>query len=344
MKAVVIPSHGGPEVLRYMESPEPKISPTEVLLRVRACALNHLDLWVRQGLPGITFSLPLIPGSDISGEIVQVGELVTRVRVGDRVLLSPGVSCGQCEACSAGNDNMCRKYTLFGYGRDGGCAEYVKAPEVNAIPIPGDLSFEEAAAVPLVFLTAWHMLVTRARLRPGEDILVLGAGSGVGSAAIQIAKLTGARVMATAGTPEKLERARQLGADEVVNHSTQRIAVEAKRWTARRGVDVVFEHVGESTWEQSVSSLAIGGRLITCGATTGARVRVDLRILFARQLSLLGSYMGSRAELYAVLKLFGERKLHPVIDRVLPLSEAAAAHTLLERREQFGKIVLLPEG
>jgi NADPH:quinone reductase-like Zn-dependent oxidoreductase len=342
MKAIVIPSHGGPEVLRYADVAEPTISPTEVLVRVYACALNHLDLWVRQGLPGITFSLPLIPGSDISGEIVQVGDLVTRVRVGDRVLLSPGVSCGQCEACSAGNDNMCRRYTLLGYGYDGGYAEYVKAPEVNAIPIPGDLSFEEAAAVPLVFLTAWHMLIARARLRAGEDVLVLGAGSGVGSAAIQIAKLTGARVMATAGSPEKLAKALQLGADEVVDHTKQKIAVEVKRWTSRRGVDVVFEHVGEATWEQSIASLAIGGRLVTCGATTGAQTKIDLRVLFAKQLSLLGSYMGSRAELYAVLKLIGERKLRPVIDRVLPLSEAAAAHAALERREQFGKIVLQP--
>jgi NADPH:quinone reductase-like Zn-dependent oxidoreductase len=342
MKAVVIPHHGGPEVLRYADVPEPKISPTEVLVRVRACALNHLDLWVRHGLPGITFSLPLIPGSDIAGEIVQAGHLVTRVGVGNPVLLSPGVSCGQCEACSAGNDNMCRRYTLLGYGCDGGCAEYVKAPEVNAIPIPGDLSFEEAAAVPLVFLTAWHMLVTRAKLQPGENVLVLGAGSGVGSAAIQIAKLMGARVMATAGTPEKLAKASQLGADKVVDHSRQNFALEAKRWTARRGVDVVFEHVGEATWEKSVSSLAVGGRLVTCGATTGAQAKIDLRVLFARQLSLLGSYMGSRSELYAALKLIGERKLRPVIDRVLPLADASAGHALLERREQFGKIVLLP--
>lgn len=340
MKAVIIPQHGGPEVLRYTDVPDPKINAAEVLLRVRACALNHLDLWVRRGLPGITFPLPLIPGSDISGEIVQVGELATRVKTGDRVLVSPGVSCGQCPACSAGNDNFCRKYTLLGYGVNGGCAEYVKAPEANAISIPGDLSFEEAAAVPLVFLTAWHMLMSRARLAPGEDVLVLGAGSGVGSAAIQIAKLAGARVMATAGSAAKLAKARELGADEVVDHSRQSIAAEVKRWTARRGVDVVFEHVGVATWDQSVASLTSGGRLVTCGATTGADARIDLRVLFARQISLLGSYMGSRAELHAVVKLIGERKLHAVIDRVMPLAEAAQAHALLENREQFGKIVL----
>lgn len=342
MKAIVIEQHGGPEVLRYTDVAEPAISPTEVLVRVRACALNHLDLWVRRGLPGIPFPLPLIPGSDIAGEIAQAGALVTRVKVGDRVLLSPGVSCGQCAACSAGNDNMCRKYAALGYGFDGGCAEFVKAPEVNAIPIPGDLSFEEAAAVPMVFLTAWHMLITRAALKPGEDVLVLGAGSGVGSAAIQIAKLTGARVITTAGSQEKLNRARQLGADGVIDHSKQKISVEVKRWTGRRGVDVVIEHVGEATWEQSIASLAIGGRLVTCGATTGYNAKVDLRLLFARQLSLLGTFMGSRAELYTVLKLIGERKLHPVIDRVMPLAEAAQAHALLERREHFGKIVLRP--
>ena len=342
VRAVVIPEHGGPEVLRIVDMPEPQIAPNEVLVRVRACALNHLDLWVRGGLPGITFALPLIPGSDISGEIVQAGELVTNVKPGDAVLLSPGVSCGQCAACSSGNDNMCRQYSLLGYGHHGGCAEFVKSPGVNAIPIPAGLSFEEAAAVPLVFLTAWHMLITRAGLKPGEDVLVLGAGSGVGSAAIQIAKLMGARVMATAGNPEKLKKAGELGADELVNHSTQNISAEVRRWTARRGVDVVFEHVGEATWEQSIASLAVGGRLVTCGATTGYNAKVDLRVLFVRQLSLLGSFMGSRGELYTVIKLIGERKLHAVIDRVLPLAEAVQAHTLLERREQFGKIVLRP--
>jgi NADPH:quinone reductase-like Zn-dependent oxidoreductase len=284
VKAVVVSQHGGLEALQYNDVPQPRILPTEVLVRVRSCALNHLDLWVRRGLPGITFALPLILGSDISGEVAQIGNLVTQVKVGDRVVLSPGISCGKCEACSAGNDNMCRKYALLGYGHDGGYAEFVKAPEVNAIPLPGDLSFEEAAAVPLVFLTVWHMLVNRARLKPGEEVLVLGAGSGVGSAAIQIAKLMGARVMATAGSPEKLEKARELGADEVVNHAKQSIVAEAKRWTRRRGMDVVFEHVGEATWEQSVGSLATGGRLITCGATTGYNVKIDLRFLFAKQL------------------------------------------------------------
>jgi NADPH:quinone reductase-like Zn-dependent oxidoreductase len=224
--------------------------------------------------------------------------------------------------------------------RDGGCAEYVVAPAVNVLPMPQSLSFEEAAAVPLVFLTAWHMLITRAQLKAGEDVLVLGAGSGIGSAAIQIAKLTGARVIATAGSAAKLEKARSLGADDVIDHSRQSISEEARRLTGKRGVDIVFEHVGQATWEHSVNSLATAGRLITCGATTGADARLNLRLLFARQLSLLGSYMGSRGELFHVLKLVGEKKLRPVIDRVLPLEQARAAHELMEKREHFGKIVL----
>ena len=340
MRAILIPKHGGPEVLQYAEISDPKPGPHEVLVRVRACALNHLDLWVRQGLNGVTFPLPLAPGSDIAGEVAGLGELARRVHVGDKVVLAPGVSCGQCAACAAGKDNECRKYTLLGYGRNGGCAEYVVAPEVNVLPMPGGLSFEEAAAVPLVFLTAWHMLVARARLQPGEEVLILGAGSGVGSAGIQIAKLVGARVIATAGSSAKLDKARELGADEVINHDQQKISDEVRRLTGKRGVDVVFEHVGTATWEQSILSLATGGRLVTCGATTGFAAQLDLRYLFARQLSLLGSYMGSRAELYAVLKLVGEKRLHPAIDRVFPLAEAVQAHRRMEQREQFGKIVL----
>ena len=340
MRAILIPKHGGPEVLQYAEIADPKPGPNEVLVRVHACALNHLDLWVRQGLNGVTFPLPLVPGSDIAGEVAGGGALAMRLHPGDKVVLAPGVSCGQCAACAAGKDNECRKYTLLGYGRNGGCAEYVVAPEANVLPMPAGLSFEEAAAVPLVFLTAWHMLVARARLQPGEEVLILGAGSGVGSAAIQIAKLMGARVIATAGSSAKLDKARELGADELINHAQQKISDEVRRLTAKRGVDVVFEHVGTATWEQSILSLAIGGRLVTCGATTGFAAQLDLRFLFARQLSLLGSYMGSRAELYTVLKLFGEKHLHPVIDRVFPLAEAIQAHRRMEQREQFGKIVL----
>jgi NADPH:quinone reductase-like Zn-dependent oxidoreductase len=340
MKAVTFAQHGGPEVLRYTDIAEPAMGPSEVLVRVRACALNHLDLWVRAGLPGISIPLPHILGSDISGDVAKVGLNVADLRVGQRVLLSPGISCGRCPQCLAGNDSGCRQYTLLGYMVDGGYAEYVKAPAVNVIAMPQNLSYEEAAAVPLVFLTAWHMLITRARLKPAEEVLVLGAGSGIGSAAIQIAKVTGARVIATAGSEEKLAKAKELGADETVLHSRQDIAAEVRRLTSRRGVDVVFEHVGKATWDQSLRSLAVGGRLVTCGATTGWEGKIDIRFLFTRQLSILGSYMGGKAELFSVLELVSRGLLKPVIDTTMPLAQAADAHRRLEHREQFGKIVL----
>jgi NADPH:quinone reductase-like Zn-dependent oxidoreductase len=340
MQGIVFSEHGGPDVLRYTEMRDPHISAYEVLVRVRACALNHLDLWVRRGLPGVPIPLPHIPGSDISGEVARVGEKVSGVEVGERVLLSPGISCGHCVHCLKGNDNFCRQYTLIGYMVDGGCAEYVAAPAVNVIPIPANLTFEEAAAVPLVFLTAWHMLITRAQLKPAETVLVLAAGSGVGSAAIQIAKATGARVIATAGSEFKLQKAKELGADEVLLHTMKHFSREVKRLTERRGVDVVVEHVGEATWKESLASLAVGGRLVTCGATTGYEGSIDLRYLFSRHISILGSYMGSKAELYSVLDLVGRGLVKPVIDRVMPLAQASEAHARLERREQFGKIVL----
>jgi NADPH:quinone reductase-like Zn-dependent oxidoreductase len=340
MKAIVFEQHGSPDVLKYTDVPQPTIKPNEVLVRVRACALNHLDLWVRQGLPGVSFPLPHIPGSDVAGEIAQVGTDVTTVRVEQKVVLAPGVSCGKCPACVSGLDNRCRQFTNLGYMIDGGCAEFVRAPEVNCLPYPENLSFEEAAAVPLVFQTAWHMLVTRAELQPGEDVLILGAGSGVGSAAIQVAKFFGARVIATAGTDEKLEKAKQLGADQVINHKTRKIRDEVRRITNKRGVDVVFEHVGTATWEDSLASLAPSGRLVTCGATTGFDAKIDLRFLFSRQLSLLGSYMGTKSELHTVMKLVAAGRLKPIVDRVFPLAEAAAAHAYLESGSQFGKVVL----
>jgi NADPH:quinone reductase-like Zn-dependent oxidoreductase len=340
MKAIVFRQHGGPEVLEYTNVPEPSIQTNEVLVRVRACALNHLDLWVRGGLPNVQIPFPHIPGSDIAGEIAQVGAQVTRVRAGQKVVLAPGVACGKCAACIAGRDNHCRQFTNLGYMIDGGCAEFVGVPEVNCLPYPENLSFEEAAAVPLVFQTAWHMLVGRAELQPGEEVLILGAGSGVGSAAIQIAKFFGARVIATSGTDAKLEKARELGADHTINHKTQKIRDEVRRITNKRGVDVVFEHVGTATWENSLASLAPAGRLVTCGATTGFDAKVDLRFLFGRQLSLLGSYMGTKSELHTVMKLVAGGRLKPVVDRVFPLAEAAAAHTYLESSSQFGKVVL----
>ena len=340
MKAIVFHQHDGPEVLKYTDAPEPKLRPSDVLVRVKVCALNHLDIWVRRGIPNVPIPLPHIPGSDVAGEIANMGADVTTVRVGQKVVLAPGVTCGKCAACISGQDNRCRQFTNLGYMIDGGCAEFVRVPEVNCLPYPENLSFEEAASIPLVFQTAWHMLLARAELQPGEDVLVLGAGSGVGSAAIQIAKFFGARVLATAGTDEKLEKAKQLGADHLINHKTQKIRDEVRRITGKRGVDVVFEHVGIATWDDSFASLAPGGRLVTCGATTGYDAKIDLRFLFSRQLSVLGSYMGTKSELHSVMRLVATGRFKPIVDRIFPLAEAAAAHAYLESGSQFGKVVL----
>lgn len=342
MKAVRIHQHGGPEVLVYEEVAEPSIKANEILLRVRACSLNHLDLWTRGGIPGQQIPMPHILGSDAAGEVVAVGELCERIKIGQRVLLAPGLSCRQCEACLAGKDNQCRNFSVRGTRVHGSNRQLMPAQEWSAIPIPDDLSFEDAAAVPLVFLTAWHMLFERARLEAGEDVLVLAASSGVGSAAIQIAKLFHCRVITTAGDETKMAKARELGADLVLDHYRQDISAEVRRYTNKRGVDVVFEHVGAATWQKSVESLAPGGRVITCGATTGYDVRTDLRFLFAKRQSLLGSFMGTLSDLHKVLKFVFRKQLHPVIDRVYPLSEIRAAHQRLENKEQFGKVILLP--
>ena len=342
MKAVIIKQHGAEDVLEMAELPDPEIAENEVLVRVKACALNHLDLWVRGGLPGIEFPMPHILGSDISGVVARVGKLVKNAKEGDEVLLSPGLSCMHCEECLKGRDNLCAQYSIIGYRKHGGYAEYVKAPSVNVLPKPANISFEEAASIPLVYITAWHMLIDRVNLRAGETLLVHAAGSGVGSAAIQIGRLLGARVIATAGSAEKLEKAKELGADEVINYTETDFLEEVKRLTGKRGVDVVFEHTGEATWAKSVRSLVRGGRLVTCGATSGPKGDLDIRLLFSKQISLHGSYMGSKHELVEVMKFVKEGKLKGVVDRVLPLEKAADAHRALKERAQFGKVVLTP--
>lgn len=338
MKAVRFHTHGGPEVLRFEDVDNLQPAPGEALIRVRACALNHLDLWQRRGLERVQIPFPHISGADVAGEVIVApnGEF----SAGQRVMLQPGLSCMRCAACLDGRDNECPHYDVLGYQSDGGYAEMVKVPVQNVIAIPDAIGFVEAAAFPLAFLTAWHMLLTRAQLRAGEDVLVLGAGSGVGQAAIQIARLHGARVFATAGTDAKLAKARQLGASEVINHHTQDLPRTIREITNGRGVDIVVEHVGTATWPRSVKSLARGGRLVTCGATTGHDARIDLRVLFVRQLSLLGSYMGRKAELLRAAEFFFAGELQPVIDTTFPLAEAADAHRRLEAGEQFGKIVL----
>ena len=342
MKAVIFSQHGGPEVLQYAEVADPQIKADEVLIEVRACALNHLDVWVRGGLPGIKIPLPHILGNDVAGVVREVGELVTWVKPGDEVMIQPGVSCRHCVECLSGRDNICDSYDIVGYRRDGGYAELLAVPGVNVIPKPKKLSWPDAAALPLVTLTAWHMLVTQARVQPGEDVLVHAAGSGVGSLGIQIAKLFGARVIATASSDDKLAKARELGADETVNYTRDDWPKEVKKLTGGRGVDVVFEHTGADTWPGSLVSLKKGGRLVTCGATSGFDARTDLRQVFYRHLTILGSMMGSKAELLTAMKFFEGRRIRSVVDRTLPLAEARTAHELMEDRAQFGKLVLLP--
>jgi len=339
MKAVRFHRHGGPEVLVHEDAPEPQLAPGEVLVRIRACALNRIDVWGRRGRPGLTIPLPHIPGSDAAGEILASAGV--DIAPGRRVMLQPGVSCGRCAACLSGKDNECPRFEVLGHmNTDGGYAEYIKVPAQNLVSIPDDISFVKAAAFPLTFLTAWHMLMTRAQLKRGDDVLILAAGSGVGQAAIQIAFLHGARVFATAGSPPALERARALGAFDVIDHYNQDIGAEIDRLTNHRGVDVVIEHVGEATWTESLASLARGGRLVTCGATTGVNAAVDLRTLFTRQLTIAGSYLGTKGELMRATRFFFAGQLKPVIDVTFPLDEAQSAHRRLEDSGQFGKIVL----
>lgn len=340
MKAVRIHEFGGPEVLKHEEAPDPELRKDHVLIRIHACALNHLDLWVRKGLPGV--KLPHILGSDIAGEIAECGEYITDLKPGTRVLLSPMLFCGHCEMCNTGRQNFCPQFAVLGNNAEGGNCELIAVPRVNVIPIPDWLSFTDAASVPLVFLTAWHMLVGNAKLRAGQTVLVMGASSGVGSAAIQICKMLGGTVITTAGNDQKLAKARELGADYTIDHYKQKISDEVKRITNRRGVDIVFEHVGTATWAECIKSMKYGGTLVTCGATTGYDASLDLRMLFARQLSLLGSYMGSEGELDEILKHVFAGKLKPVVDRTFPLSETRAAHEYLANGEQFGKVVVLP--
>jgi NADPH:quinone reductase-like Zn-dependent oxidoreductase len=341
MHAIRFHEYGGPEVLRYEQVPDPPLRKDQVLVRVKACALNHLDIWVRTG---VTRSpLPHIPGSDIAGEVVQAGEYVSGVSAGQRVLLAPMTFCNHCRNCVDGRQNQCPEFSVLGNANDGGDCELIAVPQVNVIPIPDRLSYVQAASVPLVFLTAWHMLVGRAGIRPGQTVLVLGAGSGVGIAAIQIAaKIFGATVITTAGTDEKLQKARELGAHHLINHYQQKIGDEVRRITARQGVDIVVEHVGKATWDESLKSLKPGGALVTCGATTGPAVGIDLRFVYSRQLSLLGSYMGAMGELHAVLRFVFDGTLQPVVDRAFPLPEARAAHQHMEKSHMFGKIVLEP--
>jgi NADPH:quinone reductase-like Zn-dependent oxidoreductase len=341
MKAVRIHRFGGPEVLTYEEIPDPQPRKDQVLVRVKACSLNHLDLWARQGLPGV--KLPHILGSDIAGEVVEVEEYVSGINTGQRVIVAPIHFCGHCVKCLAGLQNQCREFTVIGNGVDGGNCEFYAAPATNIIPIPDSLDLNQAASVPLVFVTAWHMLVGLAGVRPGQTVLVLGASSGVGIAAIQIAKMFHCRVITTAGSEEKLDKARTLlGADHGIHHYKQKISDEVRKITNKEGVDIVVEHVGAATWEESMKCLKTAGTLVTCGATTGPTVGIDLRHLFARQLRILGSYMGTMGELHEVLGHVFAGRLKPVVDRTFPMTEIRGAHEYLEKSQMFGKVIVNP--
>jgi NADPH:quinone reductase-like Zn-dependent oxidoreductase len=341
MRAVTLREHGGPEVLKLEELPDPHAGPGEVRVKVGAVAMNHVDVWVRKGLPHLKLHYPFLLGADVAGTVDEVGPGVD-IKVGDEVVVNPVHSCDRCQECLSGRHNLCRWFKLMGEDRPGGYGELLVVPASNVVPKPKSLTMEQAAATPVTFMTAWQMLTRKAPVVPGMDVLVIAAGSGVGSAGVQIAKMHGARVIATASSDEKLGRARALGADELINHSQQSLVDEVKRLTGKRGVDVVFEHVGGETFAKAILATRKGGKIVTCGATGGFTPQIDLRHVFFRQIEILGSTMAPKGDLFPIMDHLGSGRLKPVVDRVLPLSEAAEGHRLLESRAPFGKIVFVP--
>jgi len=340
VQAAYIRRHGGPEVLEFGELPDPAPGPGAVRVRIRAAALNHLDIFVRNGLPGVVAALPHVMGSDGAGVIDAAGPGVRTAKPGDEVVLNPGIHCGDCEFCRSGEHSLCASFRILGEHLPGTFAQYVIVPEANAFPKPPGLSWEEAAAFPLTFLTAWRMLVTKARVRPGETLLIVGIGGGVAVAALQIATLLGMKAYVTSGNPEKLARAKSLGAAAGIDHANSDFSREIRKLTGRRGVDVVLDSVGKATWRQSIASAARGGRLLTCGATTGPDPQTDLARIFWNQLTVFGSTMGTLGEFAAMRKIFEEGKVRPVVDSVRPLERVREAMDALEAKRQFGKIVL----
>jgi NADPH:quinone reductase-like Zn-dependent oxidoreductase len=342
MRAIAFHAHGGPEVLVPAELPDPVAGPGQATVRVHACALNRLDLWVRGGLPGLRLPLPHVLGSDIAGVVETTGPGVDPKWVGREVVVNPGLSCGTCEQCLSGWDNLCPQYRILGETAPGGYCERIAVPAQNLLDKPEALTMVDAAAAPLTFLTAWQMLVVRGRIAPGQIALIHAVGSGVGVAGLQIARLHGARVIALASSDAKLERARALGAEFTVRSDAPdwEKQVRALAPVGKRGVDLVFEHTGMATWEASLRLCKRGGTIVTCGASSGFAATTDLRQVFFRQLQVLGSTMGGKAHLHTIVALIAQGRLRPIVDRTFPLAEAAEAHRYLDRREQFGKVVL----
>jgi len=340
MRAALFRRHGGSEVLEIAEVPIPEPGPGEVLLRVRAAALNRLDLWVREGWEGLKLPLPHVGGSDIAGEVAKLGQGVAGWQAGERVAVNPSLSCGACDMCRAGEDCLCKDYRILGEHTWGGFAEFVLVPAANLVRIPAGFAFEAAAAAPLASMTAWRAVMARGRLRAGETLLVVGGGGGVATYAIQIGKLAGARVIATTSTEEKAKRLRELGADEVVNYKTQDWGREVWKLTGKRGADLVLDSVGKTTFMTSVRCTARGGRIACCGGTTGQQWELDIRPVYWRGIDILGTTMANRAETETVLGLVWQGKLKPIVDSTVPLARIREAHELLERSEQFGKVVL----
>jgi len=341
MQAVLISEHGGPEMLRVADVPVPQLRPDGALIRVKAVALNHLDLWVRKGVPGHRFPLPMVPGCDMAGEIVALGELVSGFKVGDRVAIAPGFADPGSPEALTGNDHMARDYGIFGETRNGGCAQYCDVPGRNLMRIPDGVDYTDAAAFPLTFLTAWGMLVRRAAIQPGEQVLIHAAGSGVSVACIQIARLWNAgRIFVTAGSREKCQQAIEHGAEVANNYHEQDFLELIRSETGKRGVDIVVDHVGPDTIAKSLSSLRKGGRLVTCGSTSGGMAEINMRQVFFKSLSILGSTMAPRGDLVTLWDHYKAGRLRPVVDRVFPISAIGEAHSWLESRAAFGKVVL----
>ena len=340
MRAVILKGFGGVENLDYVEDfPKPQIKEDEVLVRVKAVALNHLDIWVRMGALAVKPELPHILGSDVSGVVERVGSLVKNVKEGDEVVIAPGLSCGLCHECQSGRDNLCKDYDILGLRSKGGYAELVKVHARNVIRKPKNLSFEEAASYPLTYLTVWNALVVKGNIKPNSRVLIWAGSSGVGVAGIQLAKLMGAFVIATAGSPEKARKCIELGADVVINHYEEDIPKRVRE-IFKEGVDIVMDHVGEKTFWKSVECLKRGGKLVFFGTTTGSTANIDVRYIFVREIELLGVYMGSRSDLFKITGLLERGLLKPVVDRVFDLKDAREAHRYLEESRHFGKVVL----